>query len=86
MESPHKPQKPTCGVCVCVCGVVCVVCVCVCVCVCLCVCVCVCVCAQILQNRYFEKKIMYLTIHRQKLRKITQFPTCKHQATCQTAS
>ncbi len=33
MESPHKPQKPTC-VCVCVC--VCVWCVCVCVCVCVC--------------------------------------------------
>ncbi len=39
MESPRKPQKPTC-VCVCVCVSVCV-CVCVCVWVCVCVCVCV---------------------------------------------
>ncbi len=50
MESPRKPQKPTCGVvcvCVCVCER-CVWCVCVCVlcgvCVCGCVCVWVCVC------------------------------------------
>ncbi len=44
MESPHKPQKPTC-VCVCVC--VCRVCVCVCVCVCMCVSVCVWVCVSV---------------------------------------
>ncbi len=40
MESPHKPQKPTC-VCVCVC-----VCECECECVCVCVCVWVCVCGR----------------------------------------
>ncbi len=44
MESPHKPQKPTC-VCVCVCVCLCVS-VCVCVSVCLSVCVCVCAKAE----------------------------------------